>query len=281
MSAEAPTVATDRSADRRHFVLRRLHSLTGIVPVGLFLCIHLWTNSKAIQGPTCFGKAVDEINHLPYLPAVEIFGIFLPLAFHAFYGVKLALEAKPNVGQYGYGRNWLYVLQRVTGVIAFVFLVFHLKDFRVAKLLGQMTHHDFFGKPLGLQAQLGGESRVKALFYVLGTSASVFHFANGVRTFLFSWGVTIGTRAQRLAGLATAGLGVALWFVGMNTILFFATGGATFVPSSFVRGEGGRDLCEESLAPSAPHVPIPGPAANVPAAPKPGAPPVPAPSNVP
>ncbi len=276
MSAEASSTASDR----RHFVLRRLHSLSGIVPVGLFLCIHLWTNSKAIQGQTCFDKAVDDINHLPYLPFVEVFGIFLPLAFHAGYGVKLALEAKPNVGAYGYGRNWLYVLQRITGVIAFVFLVFHLKDFRIAKLLGQMTHHDFFGKPLGLQGQLGGESRLKALFYVLGTSASVFHFANGVRTFLFSWGVTIGTRAQRLAGFATLGLGAALWFMGMNTILFFATGGATFVPSSLVRGENGRDMCEDALVPTASHVPIPGPAAPLPAKNAPKAP-VPVPSKAP
>ena len=254
--------------------MRRLHSLSGIVPVGLFLCIHLWTNAKAIQGPLCFGKAVEEINHLPFLPAIEVLGIFLPLAFHAIYGVVLALESKPNVGHYGYGRNWLFVLQRITGIIAFVFILFHLRDFRIAKLLGQMSHRDFFPQ---LQVQLGGpDSRIKALFYVFGTTAAVFHFANGIRTFLFSWGATISDRSQRWAGRATLGFGLVLWFLGINTVLFFATGGASFVPSGFVRGEGGRDLCEEALVP-APASAVPGQAAPMPA-PPPRPPPSAAPS---
>jgi succinate dehydrogenase/fumarate reductase cytochrome b subunit len=75
-----------------------VHSLTGVVPVGVFLLAHLWTNAQALSGQSAFDAAVSEIHHLPYLPAIEVFGIFLPLSFHALYGVKLALEAKVNVG---------------------------------------------------------------------------------------------------------------------------------------------------------------------------------------
>ncbi len=237
----------EQKAGRRHFVLRKLHSLSGIVPVGLFLCVHLFTNAKAIQGSTCFGHAVAEINHLPFLPAVEIFGIFLPLAFHAGFGVVLATQAKANVGSYGYGRNWLYVFQRVTAWITLLFIIVHLKDFRVAKALGMMHYPEFYNQ---LSSMLG--VRWRALLYLFGTTAAVFHFANGLRTFLFSWGVTVSQRSQRWAAIATAALGVGLWFIGVNTLLFFATGGGTFVPSSLTRGEGGRDMCEDALEPTAP-----------------------------
>jgi succinate dehydrogenase/fumarate reductase cytochrome b subunit (b558 family) len=246
---------------RRYYLMKRLHALTGIVPVGLFLLEHLWTNSRAIQGRTCFDHAVEDIVRLPFLPVIEIAGIFLPLAFHALYGVKLAFEAKQNVGQYGYSRNWLFMLQRATGVITFVFILMHLKDFRVAKLLGQMTNEQFFDQ---LSFQLGS-MRWKALVYEIGVTAAVFHFANGLRTFLFSWGVTISKRSQAYAGWATAALGAALWFLGTNTVLFFATGGGTFIPSSMTRGEGGRDLCESSLAPIVPPA-VAAPAAAAPPA---------------
>lgn len=254
MSDEAASPLDEATRrDRRHFVLRRLHALSGIVPVGLFLVIHLWTNARAIQGRSCFGHAVDEINRLPFLPVIEIAGIFLPLAFHALYGVMLAFQSKQNVGRYGFARNWMFLLQRATGLVTLVFIVFHLKDFRLAKLMGTMQHSEFFGAlETMLSDRWGGHA--KALFYELGVLASVFHFANGLRTFLFSWGITISARSQRLAGYAAAGLGVVLWFLGTNTVLFFATGGRSFVPSSLTRGEGGRDLCEESLSPAAPAV---------------------------
>ncbi|MFI5299329.1 MAG: succinate dehydrogenase [Polyangiales bacterium] len=237
--------------NRRYYLMRRLHALTGLVPVGFFLLEHLWTNSRAIQGRLCFEHAVDEIVHLPFLPVIEVAGIFVPLAFHALYGVKLAFEAKQNVGHYGYRHNWLFMLQRVTGIITFLFILLHLKDFRIAKLLGQMNNDQFFDQ---LSSQLGS-MRWKALVYELGVTAAVFHFANGIRTFLFSWGITVSKRSQAYAGWATAALGAALWFLGTNTVLFFATGGGTFVPSSMMRGEGGRDLCESTLTPIVPSLP--------------------------
>src|SRR5262249_3692194 len=102
---------------KRGFLLRRLHSLSGVVPVGVFLIEHLWTTAKARAGQASFDRAVREINPLPLLPVIEIFGIFLPLAFHAIYGVKLAFDSRPNVVKYPYSRNWLYTMQRVTGLV--------------------------------------------------------------------------------------------------------------------------------------------------------------------
>ncbi len=231
----------------RHFLLRRLHSLSGVVPVGAFLIVHLWTNAKAVSGPSCFDADVAAINHLPFLVGIELLVIFLPLAFHAIYGVVLAWQSKPNVGAYGWANNWMYVLQRVTGVLAFVFLIVHLKDFRIAKALGLMGYPAFFTELSNLLTV-----KWRALFYLFGTTAAVFHFANGLRTFLFGWGVTVSPRSQRAATWAVAALGFALWMLGANTVLFFATGGSMLIPTHLVRGEGGRDACAGMIAPVAP-----------------------------
>ena len=43
------------------FYIRRLHSLCGIVPVGLFLLEHIFTNSMVLGGPAPFNAAVEHL----------------------------------------------------------------------------------------------------------------------------------------------------------------------------------------------------------------------------
>ena len=57
---------------RNHFVLRRLHSLTGIVPVGAFVIFHLFTNCQLVLGADEFQHEVDFIHSLPGLPFLEV-----------------------------------------------------------------------------------------------------------------------------------------------------------------------------------------------------------------
>ena len=118
------------------FLLRKLHQLTGIVPLGAFFFVHMWTNSSALQGAESFNKHVQDIHDLPYLLFLEIFGIFLPLLFHSVYGILISAEAKPNVLNYGYGRNWFYIFQRATGIFLFFFLLFHILNFRFGLIPG-------------------------------------------------------------------------------------------------------------------------------------------------
>src|SRR5437763_7585821 len=89
----ATTTIETSLTDRNHFFLRRLHSLTGIIPVGAFLVEHLLTNSRAFNwfgafsgGRDAFNEDVHWIHHLPYLLIVETLFIFAPLAFHSLYG---------------------------------------------------------------------------------------------------------------------------------------------------------------------------------------------------
>lgn len=232
------------TAPRRAFVLRRLHSLTGVVPVGVFLVEHLWTNASALAGEGPFLAAVEHIQRMPALPIVEVFGIFAPLAFHAIYGVKLAREGKPNLGSYGYTRNWLYFLQRVTGLLTFAFVLAHLWEFRVQKWLFGMADTSFYG---ALAAHLSwtrwGIPWI-AIGYLLGLASACFHLANGLWGFAASWGLAITRRAQTRVGVASAVLGVILFGLGAGTVVHFATGLMILSPSHELPDGPPRPACE-------------------------------------
>ncbi len=217
--------------DRRHFALRRLHSLTGVAPVGLFLVIHLWTNARALYGRDAFARAVGGIQSTPLLALVEVVAILVPLTFHAVYGLVIAAQGSANAGRYGYARNWTYLLQRVTGVAAFAFIALHVWQLRAQKALGAMAWQDFYAA-LG---RLLGEPAMFAA-YLLGVTACVFHFANGLWLFGNSWGVTVSPRAMRRSAALCGALGLALWLLGYDTLLHFSyrCGGVLPMPGQHV-----------------------------------------------
>jgi len=198
--------------------------VSGVLPVGVFLVEHLWTNAAALQGEAAFAGAVNDIQSLPLLPAIELFGIFLPLAFHSFYGVYLAVQGRQNALQYRYARNWLYFLQRMTGMVALVFILYHLGEFRLQKWLYGMRVEAFYPT---LEAHLSATYwgvPWTAILYLVGLAASVFHFANGLSGFAMSWGLTATRASQQRAAVASWAVGLTLFGLGAVTVLFFATG---------------------------------------------------------
>jgi succinate dehydrogenase / fumarate reductase cytochrome b subunit len=206
----------------RTFVLRKLHQLSGIVPLGIFLLEHFYTNSKALTGPADFNNAVKDLQSVPNNLFVEIGGIFIPLIYHAVYGLVITVEARPNNLNYPYPRNWFYLIQRITGVILFFFITFHVLNFRfgmIPKLnsLSVATHWD--------QAFTIVQSEFfnPAIFivYLIGITATVWHLANGIWLFMVDWGITIGEEAQRLTGYACIAFGAVLLLVGINAAVAF------------------------------------------------------------
>jgi succinate dehydrogenase / fumarate reductase cytochrome b subunit len=116
--------------DRRRFILRRLHSLSGIFPIGAYLIFHVMlANASVLGGPERFDAAVEAIAVLPppVLLAIEVFAIYLPLLFHSLYGfVRLGESDLSNPLRFDWLGSYLYVLQRLTGVIAFFFIGWHI-----------------------------------------------------------------------------------------------------------------------------------------------------------
>lgn len=210
----------------RTFVLRKLHQLSGIAPLGLFLLEHFYTNSKALAGAKSFNDAVVELQQMPYILLLEIFGIFLPLIFHAVYGIFITFEAKPNTGSYPYARNWMYFLQRVTGGILFVFILFHVLNFRFGMVPGLNTTSVAHNPEMSFQIVQAEFAKTWVFaIYTIGIASTVFHFANGLWLFLVDWGLAIGERAQRAAAYACLAIGAALFAVGINAAAAFVRPG--------------------------------------------------------
>jgi succinate dehydrogenase / fumarate reductase cytochrome b subunit len=206
----------------RTFILRKLHQLSGIMPLGLFLLEHFYTNSKALTGAADFNNAVKDLQSIPYILFVEIGGIFIPLIYHAVYGLVITMEARPNNLNYPYPRNWFYLIQRITGVILFFFITFHVLNFRFGLVPGLNTisvaHEP--GQAFDIVSR---EFHMVWVFmiYMVGITATVWHLANGIWLFLVDWGIAIGERAQRLTGYACIGFGVFLLLVGINAAIAF------------------------------------------------------------
>ena len=206
----------------RTFALRKLHQLSGIVPLGLFLLEHFYTNSKALTGAADFNNAVKELQSIPYILFVEIGGIFIPLIYHAVYGLVITMEARPNNLNYPYPRNWFYLIQRITGVILFFFIAFHVLNFRFGLVPGLNTISVAHSPEMAFDI-VSREFHMVWVFliYMVGITATVWHLANGIWLFLVDWGIAIGERAQRLTGYACIGFGVFMLLVGINAAIAF------------------------------------------------------------
>lgn len=225
------------TGQKNYFLVRRLHSLLGLAPIGVYLCIHLFTNALILAPGGAgveFQKAVDRIHSLgPFLLPVEILFIFLPLTLHALLGVKIWLSSSPNAMQYRYGSNIRYSLQRATGMIAFAFILYHLWQLhKFARPLGggYFDEHQAAASTAAV-FQTPGAWWVWWI-YLVGVLSAVFHFANGVWTSLITWGITIRPQSQRVAGYVCTGLGVVLGLAGMGALRGFSTfdiGGAPSV----------------------------------------------------
>jgi len=154
----------------REFFNRRLHSLLGVIPVGLYLTVHLVVNHFATQGEEAYNKAVEFMGSLPFLIFLEIFVIYLPILYHAIYGLYIAFTAKNNVKRFGTFRNWMFVLQRITGVITLIFIAWHVWETRIAAAFGAEVNFDMVADIVSNPAMLW--------FYIICIVGAVFHFAN-------------------------------------------------------------------------------------------------------
>lgn len=199
------------------FYSRKLHSLLGVIPLGFFILEHMITNFAAVEGGSQgFKEAVALLNSLPLVLALEIFGIWLPLLYHGVYGLYIAFQAKPNNGRFPTERNLRYLLQRISGVIVLVFVIWHLWETRVQVALGNVTHEELGGVMHSIVTQ-----PVFFLLYLIAVVAASFHFANGLWSFMVSWGITVGPRAQRVSSYICMGLFVIVTVMFVSSLIAF------------------------------------------------------------
>ena len=202
---------------RHQFLIYRLFSLSGLIPVGAFLVVHLLTNASVLAGAGSFQSRVDLIHSLgPLLVPIEWAFIFLPMLFHATVGFIIIANGLPNVGSYPYVGNVRYTLQRATGMIAFAFIVWHV-----------MQLH-WLGTPFGggkfdphhaaSSAAVALRPTIVAILYAIGVLSTVFHFSNGLWTLGITWGLWTSPAAMRRASWISVIMGVLLGGAGLGAL---------------------------------------------------------------
>lgn len=204
-------------AEHREFFYRRLHSLLGVIPIGIFVVQHLIVNHFAVYGEESFNKAANFMADLPFVLVLETFVIYLPILFHAVLGVYIVFVARNNARRYGYLRNWLFLLQRITGIITLIFIVWHVWQTRVQVALGNVEVNyslmeDILSNPF------------MVAFYIVGILSTTFHLANGLWGFSVSWGILQSPRSQKVITYGTLLVFVVISYIGIRSIIKFAYG---------------------------------------------------------
>jgi len=214
-----PGVAPLRAGVGTSFLLRRLHSLSGIIPIGLFLLEHFISNAEAFKGPDAYTRQVEFLNSLPFVVVLELFGIWLPILFHSLYGMVIWYRGESNVIDYPWTGNWLYAAQRWTGIVAFVYIAQHTYHLRFTGVHLPTHPAAAFAK---VQAEFQNPWMIA--FYMVGIVAASWHFSYGLWLFAAKWGITTGETARRRFGWVCLALALGLVAIGLTGMSgFFRT----------------------------------------------------------
>ena len=219
-------VAPLRAGEGNSFVLRRLHSLTGIVPIGAFLLEHLISNSESMHGVQAYNDQVKFLTSLPFVHVLEWVFIFIPLLYHGLYGLYIWYRGDSNVSDYPWTGNWLYTSQRWTGIITLLYIAYHVYDMRFSgvHLMGG-GYNAAFSK-----VWFDFQHTSLVAFAVVGIVAASWHFSYGLWLFAAKWGFTVGENARRKFGYVCLALAIALVGMGLYSIAGFIKTPADQVP---------------------------------------------------
>jgi len=189
-----------RAGQGRSFLWRRLHSLSGIFPVGAFLVEHFVSNAFATNGPHAYADEVKFLTGIPFLIWVETLFIYIPIAYHALYGFWIWYRGESNVGDYSFIGNWGYTIQRWTGAIAFFYMLWHTITMR---FMGVHLVGGGFANAFG-KVQLQLSAGYAMAFFIIGIACASVHFSYGLWLFCAKWGITAGEKGRRNCGVVCA-----------------------------------------------------------------------------
>ena len=205
-----------RAGQGNSFIWRKLHSLLGIIPIGAFLIEHLLSNYEALKGPVAYGLQVRFLNNLPLVRFLEWTFIFIPIGYHALYGVYIWLRGKSNVVYYPWAGNWMYVAQRWTGLIAFAYIAYHVATQRFMGVSLPENPGAAFAK---VQHELMNPWILAV--YVIAMIAICWHFAYGIWLFAAKWGITPGEKSRRRFAWVCLAFGVVICAIGLASMWAF------------------------------------------------------------
>ena len=171
-----------------------------------------------MNGPSAYNENVRFLTGLPFVFFLELFFIWLPIAWHAGYGFYIWFRGDSNVSDYPWVGNWMYTTQRWTGAIAFFYMGWHVWSMRFNGVHILTNSAAAFWK---VQNELRHPWAVA--FYFVGIIAASWHFGYGIWLFCAKWGIVTGDRARRRLGVVCVLIAAVFITVGSATMVAFLT----------------------------------------------------------
>jgi succinate dehydrogenase / fumarate reductase cytochrome b subunit len=200
------------------FYAKKLFELTGFLPIGAFLIEHFVSNAFATNGGAAYNENVRFLTSLPFVIWLEVVFIYVPLAYHGGYGLWVWWRGDNNVVDYPWAGNWMYSLQRWTGIVTFVFIGYHTWTMRFSGA-HIMTHSDVAFAKVWVELQ----NPWIVAFYLVGLVCASWHFAYGIWLFAAKWGITVGESARRKFGVVCLVIGLAMTGLAAGSVYAFIT----------------------------------------------------------
>ncbi len=226
-STRVPDDAPATEATRpRGDLVRRVFSLSGVVPLGAFLVAHTIANAAAVRGDDAFAATARAFERVPALVFLETLFVFAPLVAHTMIGLWLVIARRPLAHPSPYPRG-VGVAVRATGVIAVAFLLMHLPELRFRAGASRLEGAELM---TALTSDLSSTWRGvpwRGIAYLAAAGCVTFHFAAGL------WGFVAVSLRDQFAGSrqlrrgtawGAAAIGAALWIVLVNVVVLHATG---------------------------------------------------------
>lgn len=269
MASEGDAVATESREPPRASLAKRLHSLSGAVPLAIFVVVHLWVLASLVGSRELYDRQIGWLHGGPLLSFLELGLVLVPLAYHSVYGVVRSLG--PRDPSHAYSEDAMVTVQRGSGFVVLVFVALHVWELRaqtwlhglpVASYSTELVEHlssTYFGVPL------------VALGYLVGTAATIVHLVSGLTSSLLTWGFATTPSAERGLRVVLRVAGALLFALAAAMVIQLATGTRLFPAeepaAALVCGP------EAASPPPPPHaipsasIPLPGAGATPPAAP--------------
>jgi succinate dehydrogenase / fumarate reductase cytochrome b subunit len=197
-------------------------AVTGLILVG-FLVTHVASNLTIFSGPEKINQYAAALRAVPAVLWGARLVLLVAVALHIWSAWRLTVLARSS-RPVGYkrkrnrGSSFASRTMRLSGILLFAFIVFHIFHFTVGSI-----HPDFREGDVSANVIRGFQSPGVALFYILAMGAVGLHLAHGVWSVFQSLGVT-NPRIHRVRqGLALVlAVGIA--------------GGFTLVPLAIMTG---------------------------------------------
>lgn len=196
--------------------LRRIHSLTGVIPLAVFLVEHITLNSVALAGPGAYRDVVATVRRLPGVVWIEALGIGLPLLVHMTIGIMIASELREEGNSDAIG--WVTWSQRWTGIYLLNYVIFHTWGTRLSPdlLSGKKDLYTI------MHEQVQGVGWF--LWNALGVLSAAWHLGVGLPRFVARWWPRIAPGTRRVANGFGYVLSAALGIAGIAALTAFARG---------------------------------------------------------